>query len=57
MLGKIEDKEEKRTIEDEIVGWHHQLDGYELEQAPGVCSRTRRPDMMQCMGSKTVKHD
>ena len=57
MLGKIEDKEEKRTIEDEIVGWHHQLDGYELEQAPGVCSRTRRPDMLQCMGSKTVKHD
>ena len=20
--------------EDEIVGWHHQLDGYESEQAP-----------------------
>ena len=22
--------------EDEMVGWHHQLDGYEFEQAPGV---------------------
>ena len=22
--------------EDEMVGWHHQLDGCELKQAPGV---------------------
>ena len=22
--------------EDEMVGWHHQLDGHELEQALGV---------------------
>ena len=22
--------------EDEIVGWHHRLDGHEFEQAPGV---------------------
>ena len=22
--------------EDEVVGWHHQLDGHEFEQAPGV---------------------
>ena len=22
--------------EDEMVGWHHRLDGHELEQAPGV---------------------
>ena len=22
--------------EDEIVGWHHRLNGYEFEQAPGV---------------------
>ena len=22
-------------IEDEVVGWHHRLDGYEFEQAPG----------------------
>ena len=29
-------RQEKGTIEDEMVGWHHQLDGYEFEQAPGV---------------------
>ena len=23
------------TIEDEMVGWHHQLNGHEFEQAPG----------------------
>ena len=28
--------EEKGTTEDEMVGWHHWLDGYEFEQAPGV---------------------
>ena len=22
--------------EDEMVGWHHQLNGHELEQVPGV---------------------
>ena len=22
--------------EDDIVGWHHRLNGHELEQAPGV---------------------
>ena len=28
--------EEKRMTEDEIVGWHHRLNGHEFEQAPGV---------------------
>ena len=27
---------EKGTTEDEMVGWHHWLDGHEFEQAPGV---------------------
>ena len=22
--------------EDKMVGWHHQLDGHEFEQAPGI---------------------
>ena len=34
MLGKIEGKEKGMT-EDEIVGWHHRLDGHEFEQALG----------------------
>ena len=29
-------QEEKGTTEDEMVGWHHWLDGPEFEQAPGV---------------------
>ena len=24
------------VTEDEMVGWHHQLNGHEFEQAPGV---------------------
>ena len=36
MLGKNEGQEEKGATEDEIVGWHHRLDGHEFEQAPGV---------------------
>ena len=28
--------ENKETAEDEMVGWHHQLDGHEFEQAPGA---------------------
>ena len=28
-------QEEKGTTEDDMVGWHHQLDGCEFEQAPG----------------------
>ena len=28
-------REEKGTTEDEMVGWHHQLNGHEFEQAPG----------------------
>ena len=27
---------EKGTTEDEMVAWHHRLDGHEFEQAPGV---------------------
>ena len=28
--------EENRTTEDEMVGWHHQLDGHKFEQSPGI---------------------
>ena len=42
LLGKDPDagkhwrQEEKGITEDEMVGWHHQLNGHEFEQAPGV---------------------
>ena len=29
-------QEEKGTTEDEMVGWHHQLNRHEFEQAPGA---------------------
>jgi len=35
MLGKIEGKKEKRVAEDEMVRWHHQLNGQEFEQTLG----------------------
>ena len=31
MLGKIEIRRRQGTIEDEMVGWHHQLNGHEFE--------------------------
>ena len=34
--GKDWRQEEKGTTEDEMVGWHHRVDGHEFEQAPGV---------------------
>ena len=30
MLGKIEGQEEKGTTEDEMVGWHHRLNGHDF---------------------------
>ena len=33
--GKDGRQEEKGMTEDEMVGWHHQLDGYEFEHAQG----------------------
>ena len=52
-------QEEKETIEDEIVGWHHQLDGHEFEQAPGVSDR--QGSLVCCrppsMGSQRIGHD
>ena len=34
--GKVWRWEEKGTTEDEMVRWHHQLDGHDFEQAPGA---------------------
>ena len=29
-------QEEKGSSEDQMVGWHHRLNGHEFEQAPGA---------------------
>ena len=36
MLGKIEGRRRRGRPENEMVGWHHQFDRHEFEQAPGV---------------------
>ena len=51
--GKDCEQEEKGTTEDEMVGWHHQLNGHGFGWTPGVgdgqgglacCTRTRLSD-------------
>ena len=49
--GKDSRQEEKGTPEDEMVGWHHQLNGHEFEQTLGEW-RTGKPGMLQFMGCK-----
>ena len=34
MLGKTESRRRRGGTEDEMVGWHHRLNGHEVEQAP-----------------------
>ena len=41
-------QEEKGAIEDEMVGWHHQLNGRESEQTPG--DREARGSQLCCSG-------
>ena len=53
--GKDWSQEEKGTTEDEIVGWHHWLDGLDFEQAPGVGNG--KPGVLQSMGSQIVGHN
>ena len=49
--------EEKRMTEDEMVGWHHRLNGHEFEWTPGVGNGTGRSCMLQFMGLQRVGHD
>ena len=43
--------------EDEMVGWHHRLDGYEFEQSPGAGDGTEKPDVLQSTRSQRVGHN
>ena len=57
--GKDWGQEEKRTTEDEMVGWYHWLNGHEFEQTPGdsdgqgslICSSS-----WGCRESDTTEH-
>ena len=71
LIGKDSDagrdwgQEEKGTTEDEMAGWHHWLDGCELEREMAIHSSTlawkipwmEEPDRLQSMGSQRVGHD
>ena len=42
-----------REIDNEMVGWHHWLNGHKFESTPGV----GRPGMLQSIRLQRVRHD
>ena len=54
--GEEDSRQEKGTTENEVVGWHHQLDGHEFEHAWKI-PWTEEPGGLQSMGSLRVGHD
>ena len=53
--GKDSGQEENGVAEDEIVGWHHWLNGHEFEQTLGV---SEEQGSLACsMGSQRVGYD
>ena len=48
--------EEKGMTEEEVVGWHHQLNGHEFEQTPGG-SEDGEPGVLQSTGSQGVRQN
>ena len=57
MLGGPGGQEEKGTTEDEMAGWHHQLDGHESEWTPGVGDGQGGLACCDSSGSQRVGHD
>ena len=55
--GKNGRQEEKRTTEDEMVGWHHRLNGHEFWASSGSWWWTGNPGVLHSMGSQRVRHD
>ena len=43
--------------EDKTIGWHHQLDGHEFEQALGVADEQGSLVCGSPWGSQRVRHD
>ena len=56
MLGMIEGWKEKGMTEDEMVGWHHQLNGHEPQQTPGD-SGGQRSLVLETVQSQRVRRD
>ena len=47
-------QEEKGTTEDEMAGWHHQLDGHEFGWTPGVGDGQRGLEHCSSWGCKEL---
>ena len=52
MLEKIEGGKRKGTTEDEMIGWHHQVNGHEFGWTPRVGDRQGG---LACCGSRGCK--
>ena len=50
------EQEEKWVTEDEMVGWHHQLNGYEFEQLWEIV-KDREAWLLQSMRSQRIRHN
>ena len=55
--GKDWGQEEKGMTEDEMVGWHHWLNGHEFWVNSRSWWWTGRPGVLQSVGSQRVRHD
>ena len=55
--GKDWKQEEKGKTEDEMVGWHHRLDGHWVWATSGSWWWTGKPGILQSMRSQRVGHD
>ena len=55
-VGRDCGQEEKETTEDEMVGWHHRLNGHEFEQAPGIGDGQGSLEYCSSWGRR-VRHD
>ena len=55
--GKDQGQEEKGATEDEMVGWHHQLNGHEFKQTPGDSEGQETCCAAVHGVTKRIKHD
>ena len=49
-------RQEKRMAEDEMIGWHHRLNGTWVWANSGRWWNTGKPSMLQSKGSQRVGH-
>ena len=55
--GKDWRQKEKGMTEDEMVRWHHWLNGHELSKLLELLVMDKEPGVLQSMGSQRVRHD